>query len=221
MASEETTQSCSACHARETVRDGSHDSISFVDTKYLFTSKATGTTIELPIISHPAHQKYQDIVSCQGCHARWSFGDEQTHLVRIDHDDFDELDKLSLDGSSETLRILASHMEFDGEWLEPEMIDTVTGELFPGIWRKGFLQRRWENLTLEPDDEGVLHVVRPLLDLHLSWVDEEERVRFDNITVREGSSTVQYAPHTIGKAGPFFEQRFRHLLKGTDLGQSK
>ena len=162
---------------------------------------------------HPAHKTYNAHVACQGCHALWSFFDDETHLLRIDHDNLDELEKLTLDGSSDVHRILSSHMDFDGEWLEPVMKDQLTGELFPGIWLKGFKQRRWEDIRLVPDSSGLLQVARPILDLHLSWIDKDEILRFDNITIQpQISPMIPYVPHTIGKAGPFFEKRLKLLL---------
>jgi hypothetical protein len=214
MSTATTGTTCKSCHDSDTVQTNINESITFVDNHYLFTSKATGKVSPLPIMVHPAHRKYNNKISCQGCHALWAYDDDQTHLVRIDHDDFDEFEKLTLDGSSEVFQIVSSQMEFDAEWLDPVMTDKFTGESLPGIWFKGFKQRRWENIRLVPDAEGTLQVARPLLDLHLSWIDEEEVVQFDNITVLPDTSrSIPYAPHTIGKAGPFYEKRFSHLLK--------
>lgn len=205
---------CKSCHDPELLNINNNQAITFTNNNYLFTSKATGSALPLPIMVHPAHQKYNSQVSCQGCHALWAFDDDQTHLVRIDHDDFDELEKLTLDGSSEVSAILSSHMDYDAEWLDPVMTDKFTGDVLPGIWLKGFRQRRWENIRLEPDPEGMLQVTRPLLDLYISWIDEEELVIFDNITVLPGvSKNLPYAPHTIGRAGPFYENRLSRLLQ--------
>jgi hypothetical protein len=217
MSSASRGTTCISCHQLNTLKNTDNETITLENNQYLFTSEATGIILALPIMIHPAHQKYGKQVSCQGCHALWAFDDDQTHLVRIDHDDLDELEKLTFDGSSEILRILSSHMEFDGEWLDPVMDDKFTGDQFPGIWLKGFKQRRWENIRLIPDSNGLLQVARPLLNLHLSWIDEEEIVRFDNITIQPDRSTdIPYAPHTIGKAGPFYEKRFIHLLSDSD-----
>ena len=206
-----------SCHDLNTLQNSDNETITLVNNQYLFTSGATGIILPLPLMVHPAHQKFGKQVSCQGCHALWSFDDDQTHLVRIDHDDLDELEKLTLDGSSEVFGILSSHMEFDGEWLDPVMNDKFTGKQFPGIWLKGFKQRRWENIRLIPDSNGLLQVARPLLNLHLSWIDEEEIVLFDNITVLpERPTDIPYSPHTIGKAGPFYQKRFSHLLSDSD-----
>ncbi|MEE4166229.1 MAG: hypothetical protein V2I35_09530 [Desulfocapsaceae bacterium] len=212
MGNSSTGRTCASCHDREHLENSSSRSITRNEGKYRFTSTATGKTIALPVMVHPAHQKYATLVSCQGCHALWAFYDDETHLLRIDHDELDEFEKLTRDGSSEVRRILASHMEFDGEWLEPEMKDQLNNELFPGIWLKGYKERRWENIHLVPDSDGLFQVGRPLLDLHLSWINEEGFLQFDNITIDPGiSPLVPYAPHTIGKAGSFFEKRLTFL----------
>ena len=213
MGSSSSGTPCATCHDLNQLQNSSSQAITRSDDEYLFRSNSTGRTMPLPVMVHPAHKTYGAKVACQGCHALWSFFDDETHLIRIDHDNFDELEKLTLDGSSEVYRILSSHMEFDGEWLEPVMRDQLTGELFPGIWLKGFKQRRWEDIHLVPDSSGLLQVARPILDLHLSWIDEEEILRFDNITIQpDMSPMLPYAPHTIGKAGPFFEKRLTLLL---------
>jgi len=206
---------CKSCHDRDQLQKNENPLISRDTETYLFTSRKTGSVKVLPVMVDPAHQKYSQTVSCQVCHALWSFGDDQTHLVRIDHDDLDELEKLALDGSSELLRIVSSHMDFDGEWLDPVMSDKFTGDSYPGIWLKGFKQRRWENITTGRDSGGMLQVIRPILDLHLSWIDEEEISRFDNIRrLPDKSGHTPYAPHTIGKAGPFYEKRLRYHFQG-------
>ena len=176
---------------------------------YLFQSEATGRSFAAPVMVHKAHQRYKDRVSCQACHAQWAYNDSPTHLVRIDHDDFDELEYLTLDGSSEVLEVLSSHMDYEGEWLPPEMSDKFSSTVRPGIWFKGFGERRWENVTLITDSDGVLQVGRPLLNLHISWIDENEAVVFDNITTRQDYTWIPYSPHTIGKAGAYYENRLK------------
>ena len=106
--------------------------------------------------------------------------------------DFDELDRLTLDGSSEVHRILASHIDYDGEWLDPFMTDKFTNQNVPGIWVKGFIERRWEHIPLLTDKSGKLQVSRPILDLHLSWVDDEENLllSFDTVLRSNGFNNI-------------------------------
>ncbi|MBT8347367.1 MAG: hypothetical protein KJO28_13805, partial [Desulfofustis sp.] len=136
-------------------------------------------------------------------------------LLRIDHEEFDDFYKLSLDGSSEVLRIISSHILDDGDLLEPFMTNKLTGEAIPGIWFRGFGERRWEQVLLEEDADGTVVTVRPILDLRLSWIDGDEAIRFDNLEPVDGLlRSLPYAPHTIGKAGLFYESRIRpHLIE--------
>lgn len=183
--------------------------------KVVFSSSARGNRHVVPQLSHPAHSRYGDRFSCQACHASWSFNDTPTHLLRIDHEEFDDFYKLSLDGSSEVLEILASHILEDGDLLEPRMSDKFTGVDVEGIWFRGFGERRWEQVLLAPDSQGVITTVRPNLDLRLSWIDEDEESRYDNLEPVAGFQRSRpYAPHTIGKAGLFYENRIRPFLTG-------
>lgn len=139
------------------------------------------------------------------CHARWSYNDQSTQLLRIDHDDYGEWDELFVQDSAEVEVLLLNAIYGDSD-VPPVMTDKVTGRKRPGIWLKGFEIRRWESPIIAPDRQGRLQVMRPILDLHLSWVDEEGETGFDSIS-GPGSGLRPYTPHTIGKAGAFFGQR--------------
>ena len=205
---------CSDCHDYKEVENGPVTLTKEGD-KLVFSSSASGSRHVVPQLAHPAHSRYGDRFSCQACHANWSFNDAPTHLLRIDHEEFDDFYKLSLDGSSEVLKILASHILEDGDLLEPRMSDKFTGVDVVGIWFRGFGERRWEQVLLAPDSQGVITTVRPNLDLRLSWIDEDEESRFDNLEpVKNFQRSRPYAPHTIGKAGLFYETRIRPFLSG-------
>ena len=99
------------------------------------------------------------------------------------------------------------------------MSNKFTGEDVVGIWFRGFGERRWEQVLLDKDDAGVVTTVRPIVDLRVSWIDEDEVSRFDNLEPAGGIKRSRpYAPHTIGKAGLFYEARIRPYLsrKETD-----
>ncbi len=184
------------------------------DNKLVFTSSVSAADYTIPLPEHPAHARYGDRFSCQACHARWTFNDAPVHLLRIDHDEFYDFYKLSLDGSSEVLEIIGSHVDEDGELLEPVMSNKFTGAKERGIWFKGFGERRWEHVLLMIDDAGLVTTGRPILDLRLSWIDEDEQARFDNIKPAAGVARNRpYAAHTIGSAGIFYEERIRPFLK--------
>jgi len=200
---------CSDCHKQ--ADRIAPESMSSDDQKRLFTSAATGRIYSVPQMNDEAHDRYGGRFSCQVCHAQWSFNDGPVHLLRIDHEEFDDFYKLSVDGSSEVQRIITSHIHPDGELLEPFMTDKFSGETVPGIWFRGFIERRWERLELVEEADGKVYVGRPNLDLHLSWIDEDEQVRFDNIASAVPGMR-RYAPHTIGKAGLYYEQRLSPFL---------
>jgi len=216
MGSDDTAARCISCHDLLSLQQGDNKKISFVNNQYRInlTTHNRQLSLNLPVMRNPAHEKYKATVSCHACHARWSFGDAQTHLLRIDHDDLEIFDRLSLDGSSEVNTIILSHLDYEGEWLDPVMTNKFTNSVYEGIWLKGFSERRWEQIKLQRDDNGVLQVSRPIVDLYLSWIDADETVRFDTITpLPLIPKNRVYAPHTIGPAGPFYELRLRDNLQ--------
>jgi hypothetical protein len=208
---------CTSCHDIRILNDGVPGIRKDEENLFVFISPATGKSFKIPLMSHPAHLEFQDSISCQACHARWSFNDRQTHLLRIDHEDFDEFERLTLDGDSHSLRILFSNLDFDSETPETSTKDYLSGESFPGVWVQGYLERRWETLEYISDDDGVVHVSRPLLDLHLSWVDSNEITRFDNFRPFETEAVKRpYPPHTIGHADAFFMQKLSPFSENRD-----
>ena len=204
---------CTDCHFGDIVNIPAESQLKLEDNKVIYISAATTLQFEVPRIQHPAHTEHGNRFSCQACHAQWSYNDSPTHLLRIDHDFFDDFYKLSLDGSSEVLNIISSHILDDGDLLEPHMTNKFTGANVPGIWFRGFGERRWEQVLLEENVDGTVVTVRPILDLRLSWIDEYEESRFDNLEPVEGViRSLPYAPHTIGKAGLFYESRIRPVI---------
>ncbi|MCB2214836.1 hypothetical protein [Desulfofustis glycolicus] len=203
---------CSACHDRKRKETLPPAGITDTADGPVFISAATTRSFPVPQLRHPAHAAYRDTAVCLACHARWTFNDGTTHLVRIDHDDFYDFFRLSVDGSSEVKTIIESHIDFDGAWLDPVMTDKFTGEDLPGVWLKGYLERRWEEPLFARDDDGRISPARPILDLRLSWIDGNETVRFDNLRPRPDSHLLRpYAPHTVGPAGLFYEERLRRF----------
>jgi hypothetical protein len=90
------------------------------------------------------------------------------------------------------------------------MTDKLTDRPRPGLWLKGFKIRRWAAPPIGLDQNGKLQVMRPVLDLHLSWVNADGATVFDAIT-GQGNPSRPYTPHTIGKAGAFYRQRLLNL----------
>ncbi len=204
---------CRSCHAPEEQDVPFAPTLARVDEQYRFTSAATGLVLQVPLLVHPAHAQYKSRATCQACHARWTFNDADTHLLRIDHDDLEPFSRSSRDGSSEVLHILSSHIDWEGEAFSPVMIDKFSGDPRAGIWLKGFGERRWEQVLLA-EREGLIQPVRPIMNLHLSWIDEEEQVRFDNVgPLPDFTRPRPYTPHTTGHAGLFYEERLRFFYQ--------
>ena len=163
---------------------------------------------------HPAHEKYGKEVSCQVCHAQWAFNDSATHLLRSTSDEYDFQERLTVQSSSWVEHVLEHNLYSAEDEIDPTMADGITGQVRPGIWYKGYTQRRWENIIIKRDLDGVIKVFRPILDLHLSAIDEDGEVLSDNLT-GTGRGLLPYTPHTTGPAGLFYYNRFLHLVEGT------
>ena len=178
----------------------------------------------IPRLTHPAHAEYKDRVSCQVCHAQWAFNDRSTHLLLSYGEDVDAWDRLTVQSSSEVETFLEHNLYSDEDELEPTMLDSITGRSKPGIWFLGFTQRRWEDILIGRDDQGMIRVFRPILDLRISAVDGDGEPLFDNVR-GTGNGLLPYTPHTTGPAGLFYEKRFLHLLQAdqnkTETGPEK
>lgn len=177
----------------------------------LLTARLTGKIHPVPQMTHPAHKQYGESVSCQVCHAQWSFNDSTTHLLRSDTDDYEPWELLRVQSSSTVEKLLEHNLDSNEEELPSTMPDTVTGKVLPGVWYKGFTERRWERMVVRRDIDGLIKVFRPILDLRLSYVDSDENVIFDNLQ-GAGQGLLPYTPHTTGNAGMFYLERFAHLL---------
>ncbi|MEJ2032855.1 MAG: hypothetical protein P8Y63_07430 [Deltaproteobacteria bacterium] len=205
--------SCTRCH-RWRAGQKTGLALSAENGKVLLTLQRSGKKIMVPQMASPVHEKYAGRATCVLCHAQWSFNDEGTPLMRRDTDDYDPWFYLTNQSCSEVESILETSL-FGDEILEPTMTDKITGLPKPGIWYKGYELRRWELPLICPDGDGKLTICRPVLDLYLSYVDDEENVVFDSVPARgPAGGALPYTPHTIGKAGAFFRER---LQKRTDI----
>ncbi len=205
--------SCLSCHAEPEswTRPPNIKGLEIDKGKPVFIDHS-GHTHAVPMLRNPAHKKYSDRVSCQVCHAQWSFDDYGTYLMRSETDDFDMMERLTVQSSSWVEQLLDHNLNSDEDERDPTMPDTITGKIRPGIWYKGFGRRRWRPIIVRRDDDGVLKVFRPILDLHLSAVDSDGRVLFDDLTGNDDGLR-PYTPHTTGPAGLFYLDRFKHLLE--------
>lgn len=199
---------CRDCHAPRQGTPPALPGLAWQGEQLLLTTRLAGKKLVVPPLRHPAHQEYGDRVHCSVCHSQWSFNDQGVHLIRYDGLDASPWDLLTVQGS------------FEAEWqLEagipqpPFMRDKISGENRPGLWLMGFEQRRWEDVPVGYGPDGRLHVLRPVLDLHLSLVDKEGTVLFDGVGPAEQSQRQRaYTPHTTGRAGAFYRQRLKAIL---------
>ncbi len=214
---------CRSCHDQHALEQNKEPGIEPHATEegcFTFTSTATGQTYLLPIMTHPAHERFGDTIDCMVCHAQWSFIDRETHLLRIDHEDFDDFERLSRDGDSWVHHILKTNIDFDSESIIPYTVDRINGERISGIWIKGYKERRWENPPVILNESGTLNISRPVLDLHLSWIDYDEETQFDNFKpFSQNRASLPYTPHTTGAAGPYYLERIKPFFPVTSQNE--
>lgn len=212
--------SCAYCHDKDSINTNTIQNSGIIkreDNSYFLLSKGDGKKHTIPIMKHPAHTEYKNRVNCQVCHAQWAFGDTETNLLRNDTDEYDDFARLTVQGSFEVEKILKNNLDFEAEAINHSMTDKISGEPKAGLWYKGYVTRRWENIVIGQDSSGHLQVMRPLLDLHLSWVDEDETIRFDSLQISAKSKKLSpYTPHTTGKAGFFYRERIIKFQQPAD-----
>jgi hypothetical protein len=202
---------CLSCHGWQPGDSApTRDNLKIIKGKLILTDRS-GRNHPVSSLHHPAHKKYGKQVDCQVCHAQWSFNDQGTYMLRSETDDFEMMDRMIVQSSSWVEHLLEHNINTDEDEIDPAMPDGITGKIRPGIWYMGYGQRRWENIIIRRDSDGVIKVFRPILDLHLFAVDEKGKVVFDNLTGK-GDGLLPYTPHTTGLAGLFYLERFAHLL---------
>ena len=204
---------CRSCHDQTVVDSTPVPGLFKKGKELFFRSKNNPVLHPVPLMTDPAHEQYNDKIDCQVCHAQWSFLDQPIHLLRNDLDEYDQFYHIANQISSEVSDTLLTSFDFEKEDPEPFMSDKITGEKRPGLWYKGFGIRRWESVLLGRDSQGKIRVMRPMLDLQLSWINEDETVRFDSVSVGAGQTGLTpYTPHTTGKAGLFYHERLQQFL---------
>jgi hypothetical protein len=204
--------SCKACHSREELEHSLPADVEKVEGGFILHGR-DGKEHSIPLMKHPAHEEQAETISCQACHAQWTYNDYGRHFLRSDTDDFDEWYLLSVQGNFEIETIIENNTDFDKDELPAIMTDKITGEPEPGLWHKGYTMRRWETPILGRDENGTITTMRPKLDYFLSWIDEEETVRFDSVQSQAKNSGIRpYVPHTTGPAGIFYRERIQQFL---------
>jgi len=204
---------CADCHDAAKLAEKLPAGVQSGTDGYYLLAKSDGKKHQIPLLHHPAHFNETN-VSCQACHAQWSFDDVKTYLLRADIEEYENWSRLTVQGSSELERLLENNLDYDKEELPPMATDTISYEKRLGIWYKGYSMRRWESIPLGRMADGTISVMRPELNLSLSWIDENETVRFDGHDAAAANhGLLPYTPHTTGPAGIFYEQRLRAFRK--------
>ncbi len=205
--------SCKGCHDINSLQHVLPSLVTFREVGTFILQAHNGKDYTIPLLSDAAHFDKSETVSCQGCHAQWTFNDTGKHFLRSDTDNFDNWYFLSNQGSKEVQRIIENNTDYDKDELSPQMTDKLTGELRNGLWHKGYTMRRWEVPLLGRDTNGIITTMRPLLDYQLSWIDEDDEVHFDSVRPVNGGSGIRaYSAHTIGSAGLFYRERIALFL---------
>lgn len=204
--------SCKKCHQLETLQGSVPLHVEALQGRYILHGRG-GKDHPVPVMQHPAHKELDGTIHCQVCHAQWTFNDFGRHFLRSDTDDFAMWANLSVQGDLEVETIIDNNNNFDKTELPAQMTDKLTGDQEVGLWYKGFTMRRWETPLLGRDEKGNIAVMRPILDYRLSWIDEEENVRFDSIPSQApGMGLRPYTPHTTGPTGLFYKERLTQFL---------
>lgn len=204
--------SCAGCHDAKELETTLPERVSRQPDSYILTSQS-GSQHPLPTLAHPAHFAKGEKISCQACHAQWSFDDRGKHYLRIDTYEIEKFSALTVQGSYEIESLLTNNLDYEKDERPIAMKDALTGQYSPGIWLKGYITRRWEHVNLGRDAQGQITVVRPILDYSLSWVDEDETVQFDAVQAQVDNNGLHpYTPHTTGPAGLFYQTRIQQFL---------
>ncbi len=202
--------SCAGCHDAAALRKKLPDNIKPSANGYVLLAGAERKTHPLPLMTDPAHTAFSEKISCQVCHAQWTFNDHGKHFLRSDSSDFEVWERLITQGSSEVSEILSNNTDTARSELPAMMTDKIHFKKQKGLWYKGYGIRRWERILLGRDRDGTITTMRPLLDYSLSWIDEDEKIRFDaQASQADMNGLFPYTPHTTGKAGLLYMQRLR------------
>ncbi len=204
--------SCRTCHQW---RPGSAPPLANLNSsnnRLYIKLKGSGKTLLIPQMRNPAHEQYGSRADCTVCHAQWSFNDWGTNLIRIDAGDLDDWTEFVVQSSFESEWQL-NQILHNGNEDPPMMADKITGVLRPGIWLKGFEKRRWQPIPIGTDKSGRLRIMRPILDLRLSYVNADEEVIFNSEVTGAGKIWLPYTPHTIGPTPVFFRRRLKDNLR--------
>ena len=207
------TPSCASCHSEPALAKNLPPRVERRGDAFVLQD-GDGRDHPVPLLRHPAHFDSSEKITCQACHAQWAFNDLGKHFLRSDIDDVDPWTLLATQGSSEVENLVEHNSNPENTELSPVMTDKLLGTPRPGVWYKGFTMRRWEEPVLGRDADGAITTMRPLLDYFLSWVDSEEKIRFNSTTAIDNRRGFRpYVPHTTGPAGVLYRKRIDFFIE--------
>ncbi len=204
--------SCLACHKKEEIMgDGNRYSreAQAIKVKCLDCHKIVNSRLPYH------HPKVISHAKCSACHAVWSFQDQGIYLILQEDPDWDDWAEFMVQGSSEIEKEIISYLT-TGQAIA-KMCDKFDGTPRKGVWFLAFGWRRFEKVPLGFDEKGRVSVIRPILDLHLSYVKSQDKVIFDNyrpqLIVKDPKMAyMPYSPHTIGRGDTFRSQQVLKML---------
>jgi hypothetical protein len=211
---------CTVCHPMGPCQDGGRGDTTYVACVACHRGEVSAD-IRAPAMDDARighREEDRRLVDCQTCHAVWSVMDRGRALLRQDNPDFEDWFFLAVQGSSTVeAGVNRTLTPLQGRLVETPNADSPGGRR--GVWFEGFSERRWGPVRLGADDGGRLRVMRPLLEISLSYVNPSGDADFDNVTpdLDEGKETrwIPYTPHTVGPADIFRGMSVRaRLLSG-------
>lgn len=206
---------CIDCHSKEQImgdevvrRDSSDGdyvqcgSCHIKDKTTTLTLRGSGLSIPKPqYLSNSPFHRYHPVtrVRCESCHAAWVPMEFGNHFLRLDLADYYRWRFLIPQGIESIDRIFRTNLDkhFDS-WESPQSIDPLTGEMRPGVWLKSIDFKRFELILLGEDQSGAVSLLRPHIQLSLSYVNSSGQIIVDNKSVEGGFD--QVTPHTIQRS---------------------
>ncbi len=172
--------------------------------------RLSGPHLDQKIVGH----RPQDIkkVACGCCHAKWTFIDMGRYLSLQIYPDYQSWQYLKVQECSEVENLINLHLKYPGLSLEAYMKNQFTNKKEPGIWLESFYKRRWSPVPMGFNKNGKLVVIRPLLDIYLSYIDKNDNIVFSNLHPK--TVWLPYTPHTISKADTFRTLKIQAWLLG-------
>ncbi len=180
--------SCTACHGRAELMEGR-------------SGKSCLSCHRKVAGRRPFHtRRVLSRVRCASCHAVWMARDEGLYLTLYEAPDFEEWQELFVQEDAE---IETRFREFfQGKTPQGVMSDKLSGKIRRGVWFLTLKRRRFEGVPLGRDEKGRLSPIRPVLDLHLTYVNAEDEVLIEDWHP-SGRISLPVTPHTTGPGDTF------------------